>query len=81
MLLLTTVMYSCKSKDPQAELQSLKAEKTAIEQRIAALERELGKDSSLAIEVSATEIKPEAFKNLYRCAGSRRGRRKCITIQ
>ena len=62
MLLITTVMYSCKSKDPQAELQSLKAEKTAIEQRIAALERELGKDSSLAIEVSATEIKPEAFK-------------------
>jgi len=62
MLLITTVMYSCKSKDPQAELQSLKSEKTAIEQRIAALERELGKDSSLAIEVSATEIKPEAFK-------------------
>jgi membrane fusion protein (multidrug efflux system) len=62
MLLITTVMYSCKSKDPQAELQSLKAEKTAIELRIAVLERKLGKDSSRAIEVSATEIKPEAFK-------------------
>lgn len=61
--LLSHVFYSCKSKDPQAELQSLKAEKMAIEQRITELEKSLGKDSALAIEVSATVIKPEAFKS------------------
>ena len=57
-----TYVISCSSKNPKAELESLKTQKAAIEKKIEELEKQFKSDSGLVLEISATELKPEIFK-------------------
>ena len=64
-----TYVISCSSKDPKAELESLKTQKVAIEKKIEELEKQFKSDSGLVLEISATELKPEIFKTFIDVQG------------
>lgn len=72
-LALTLLVAACSAPDQKAELEKLKAERSAIESKIAALEEELAKSDTttkeVLTEVSTFALQPEIFKTYIEVQG------------
>lgn len=72
-LALTLLVAACSAPDQKAELEKLKAERSAIESKIAALEEELAKSDTttkeVLTEVSTLALQPEIFKTYIEVQG------------
>lgn len=72
-LALTILVAACSAPDQKAELEKLRAERTAIETQIAALEEELAKTDTVKNEktvlVVATPLQTQSFKTYIEVQG------------
>ncbi len=71
-VLSTLILASCGTKDPQAQLEALKAERSALDVKIQELEAQLSQNGGAEVktkDVLTTKIAPSLFKHFIDVQG------------